>query len=92
MALGAAVVYAGYVLVADRVVARVDPIVLAALVMTGAAMSMTAAGLRTGGLELGFDAERASEGTLEDELLNGFRSNAAGLSRWIAVKQRAADG
>jgi glyoxylase-like metal-dependent hydrolase (beta-lactamase superfamily II) len=39
-----------------------------------------------------FDAERASEGTLEDELLNGFRSNAAGLSRWIAVKQRAAEG
>jgi drug/metabolite transporter (DMT)-like permease len=56
MALGAALVYAAYILVADRAVAQVDPIMLAALVMTGAAASMTAAGLGSGGLELDFGA------------------------------------
>jgi glyoxylase-like metal-dependent hydrolase (beta-lactamase superfamily II) len=39
-----------------------------------------------------FDAEHKTDGQREQELLNGFRSNAAGLSRWIALKQRAAEG
>jgi drug/metabolite transporter (DMT)-like permease len=56
MALGAAVVYAMYILVADRAVGQVDPLMLAALVMTGAAVSLTGVGLGSGGLELGFGA------------------------------------
>jgi drug/metabolite transporter (DMT)-like permease len=54
MALGCAVVYAAYILVADRAVAQVDPFVLAALVMTGAAGSVTGVGLAGGSLHLGF--------------------------------------
>jgi drug/metabolite transporter (DMT)-like permease len=56
MALGAAVVYATYILVADRVVARVDPFMLSALICTGAAGSLFAAGLGSGSLDLGFAA------------------------------------
>jgi drug/metabolite transporter (DMT)-like permease len=56
MALGAAVVYATYILVADRLVADVDPFVLAALVTTGATATLLAVGLGGGSLQLGFDA------------------------------------
>jgi drug/metabolite transporter (DMT)-like permease len=56
MAIGAAVVYAVYILVADRAVGRVDPLMLAALVMTGASASMLGAGVVGGGLHLGFAA------------------------------------
>jgi drug/metabolite transporter (DMT)-like permease len=56
MALGAAVVYATYILVADRVVAHLDPFMLCALVATGAAVSLFAAGLGSGSLHLGFAA------------------------------------
>jgi drug/metabolite transporter (DMT)-like permease len=56
MAVGAAVVYATYILVADRVMAHVDPFVLAALVCSGAAVSLTVVGAGTGSLRLGFDA------------------------------------
>jgi drug/metabolite transporter (DMT)-like permease len=56
MALGAAVVYSLYILVADRAVGQVDPFMLAALVMTGASVSLTAVGIGGGGLELGFGA------------------------------------
>jgi drug/metabolite transporter (DMT)-like permease len=56
MALGAAVVYATYILVADRIVAAVDPFVLAALVTTGAAVTLFAVGLGGGSLDLGFAA------------------------------------
>ena len=39
-----------------------------------------------------FEAETERDGDYEREtLLNGFRSNAAGLSRWIMLKQRAAE-
>jgi drug/metabolite transporter (DMT)-like permease len=54
MALGAAVVYATYILVADRVVARIDPFMLSALICTGAAVSVFAAGLGTRSLDFGF--------------------------------------
>ncbi|HWI72934.1 MAG TPA: DMT family transporter [Baekduia sp.] len=54
MALGCAVVYAGYILVSDRMVGAVDPFVLAALVTTGAAASMVVVGGGTGSLDAGF--------------------------------------
>jgi len=50
LGLGAAVVYAGYVLTGERVVAAVHPVLLAALVATGATASFTVAGLVRGGL------------------------------------------
>jgi drug/metabolite transporter (DMT)-like permease len=56
MAIGAAVVYAIYILVADRAVFRVDPFMLAALVMTGAAGTLVVAGVAGGSLDLGFPA------------------------------------
>jgi drug/metabolite transporter (DMT)-like permease len=49
LGLGAAVVYAGYVLAGERVVAAVHPVLLAALVATGATASFTVAGLVRGG-------------------------------------------
>lgn len=45
MGLGAAVVYAGYILVGERAVAGAHPVLLAALVATGATASFTLAGL-----------------------------------------------
>jgi drug/metabolite transporter (DMT)-like permease len=52
LALGAASVYAVYILVADRVVGRLDPFLLSALVCTGAALALWGAGLATGSLHL----------------------------------------
>jgi drug/metabolite transporter (DMT)-like permease len=52
LGLGAAVVYAGYVLAGERVVAGVHPIVLAALVSTVAATAFTVAGLAGADLHL----------------------------------------
>jgi len=52
LGLGSAIVYAGYVLAGERVVAAVHPILLAALVSTGAAAAFTVAGLAGGGLPL----------------------------------------
>jgi drug/metabolite transporter (DMT)-like permease len=50
LGLGAAAVYAGYVLTGERVVAAVHPVLLAALVATGATAGFTVAGLVDGGL------------------------------------------
>ena len=50
LALATAVMYSTYVLVADGVTCRVDPLVLAALVTTGAATSTTIFGASTGSL------------------------------------------
>lgn len=50
LALTTAVMYATYVLVADGVTRRVDPLVLAALVTSGAATSTTLFGTATGAL------------------------------------------
>jgi drug/metabolite transporter (DMT)-like permease len=44
LALGAAVTYTGYILVADGIVARVDPFLMSALVTTGAAATFLVAG------------------------------------------------
>lgn len=51
LGLGAAAVYAGYILVGERVVGAAHPVLLAALVATGATASFTLAGLvHRGGL------------------------------------------
>jgi drug/metabolite transporter (DMT)-like permease len=54
LAFGAAVTYTAYILVADSAVHRISPVMLAALVMTGAAVSMTVRALATGGVDLRF--------------------------------------
>ncbi|RBY91149.1 DMT family transporter [Blastococcus sp. TF02A-30] len=54
LAFATAVTYTAYILVADGVVHRVPPVVLAALVMSGAAVSLGARALLTGGVDLGF--------------------------------------
>ena len=55
LALGAAVLYSLYILISDRVVGRIDPFLLGALITTGAAMTLSTAGLATGSLHLGFE-------------------------------------
>lgn len=54
LAFGSAVVYTTYILVADRVVHRLPPIQLSALVMAGAAATFGVAGAVQGGVDLGF--------------------------------------
>jgi drug/metabolite transporter (DMT)-like permease len=56
LALACAVTYAGYILVSDRMVGNVDPFVLSGLIVTGAAVSMTAVGAGSSSLSLGFEA------------------------------------
>jgi drug/metabolite transporter (DMT)-like permease len=56
MALGAAVIYAAYILVADRIVGAVDAFLMAALVTTGAAASTLIVGAGSGSLDLHFAA------------------------------------
>jgi drug/metabolite transporter (DMT)-like permease len=50
LALGAAATYTAYILVADGVVARIDPFLMSALVTTGAAATFLMAGVASGGL------------------------------------------
>ncbi len=57
MAFGAAVTYTVYILVADTVVNRLAPVVLAALVMSGAALTHAVRAVATGGIDLGFGAD-----------------------------------
>lgn len=54
LALGSAITYTVYILVADRVVQRLPPVLLSALVMSGAALPLGARALLTGGVDLGF--------------------------------------
>lgn len=56
LALGAAVLYSIYILVADRVLGRIDAFLLSALIATGAATTLTLAGIVTGSLHLRFEA------------------------------------
>lgn len=56
LALGSAITYACYILVADRVVPLIDPFLVSALIATGAAVTLTATGLVSGELDLGFAA------------------------------------
>jgi drug/metabolite transporter (DMT)-like permease len=50
LALGAAATYTAYILVADGIVARVDPVLMGALVTSGAAATFLAAGAAGGAL------------------------------------------
>jgi len=54
LAFGAAVTYTGYILIADTVVHRLPPVLLSALVMAGAALTMAARALVTGGVSFSF--------------------------------------
>ncbi|MEU4478875.1 DMT family transporter [Micromonospora sp. NPDC023966] len=54
LAFGSAITYTVYILVADTVVHRLPPVVLSALVMTGAAGTLGARAVFTGGVDLGF--------------------------------------
>lgn len=56
LAFGAALTYTVYILVADTAVHRLPPVVLTALVMTGAGLALGAFALVTGGIDLGFGA------------------------------------
>jgi drug/metabolite transporter (DMT)-like permease len=56
LAFGSAVTYTGYILVADTVVHRLPPVVLAALVMAGAALTLAGRAVLTGGVDLDFGA------------------------------------
>jgi drug/metabolite transporter (DMT)-like permease len=53
LAFGSAVTYTAYILVADPVVHRLPPVVLTALVMTGATGTLGIRALVTGGVDLG---------------------------------------
>ncbi|NJP34279.1 DMT family transporter [Micromonospora thermarum] len=57
LAFGAAVTYPMYILVADTVVHRLPPVMLSALVMAGAALTLAARALVTGGVDLNFGPE-----------------------------------
>lgn len=54
LGFGAAVTYTVYILVSDAVLGRIEPILLSAIVMTGAAVSTALRLLLTGGVEFGF--------------------------------------
>jgi drug/metabolite transporter (DMT)-like permease len=56
MALGAAVAYSAYILVADSLLGRIDPVLLSALLATGALASFLAYSGATGDLSLDFAA------------------------------------
>jgi drug/metabolite transporter (DMT)-like permease len=56
MGLASALAYTGYILVADRVADRTDPLLLSTLVATGAAASFLVVGGARGALDLGFEA------------------------------------
>lgn len=54
LAVTCAVVYGAYILISDRMIGDVDPFVLAALVCSGAAVSMSSVGVASGSLHFGF--------------------------------------
>ena len=57
LAFGAAVTYSAYILVADTVVHRLSPVVLSALVLTGAALALAGRAALTGALDLRFGVQ-----------------------------------
>ncbi len=54
LAFGSALTYTGYILVSDVVVHRMAPVLLSALVMAGATLTLTARAVATGGVDLDF--------------------------------------
>ena len=57
MAIGASLTYTTYILVSDGIVGAVDPFALALLVLTGATVSFSVAGLATGSIDFALPAE-----------------------------------
>jgi drug/metabolite transporter (DMT)-like permease len=57
MAIGASVTYTTYILVSDGIVGDVDPSALALLVLTGATVSFSVAGLATGSIDFALPAD-----------------------------------
>lgn len=56
-AMASACLYAGYVLISDRVVAEGDPLLVSAQVVTGATLCFLGYGLSTGSIDLALSAE-----------------------------------
>jgi len=56
LAFGAAITYTVYILAADTVLHRLAPVVLTALVMSGAAAALAVRALATGGVTVSFDS------------------------------------
>lgn len=56
MAISAAVAYSAYILVADTVVAKLDPFLMSALIATGGAVTFWTAGAVAGGLDVSLSA------------------------------------
>jgi drug/metabolite transporter (DMT)-like permease len=52
LAIGAAVAYTTYILIADTVVGKLDPFLLSALITTGAAATFLVAGVADGGIDV----------------------------------------
>jgi len=57
MAIGASLTYTTYILVSDGIVGDVDPFALALLVLTGATVTFSVAGLATGSIDFALPAE-----------------------------------
>lgn len=57
MAIGASLTYTTYILVSDGIVGDVDPVALALLVLTGATVTFSVAGLATGSIDFALPAE-----------------------------------
>jgi drug/metabolite transporter (DMT)-like permease len=57
LGFGASLAYTTYILVSDAVAAHVEPLPLAALVSTGAVVTLGLTGVITGSIDLGFAAE-----------------------------------
>jgi drug/metabolite transporter (DMT)-like permease len=57
MAIGASVTYTTYILVSDGIIGDVDPFALALLVLTGATVSFSVAGVATGSIDFALPAE-----------------------------------
>ena len=60
LALGSSVAYAGYILISAGQLERTDPFLLTALVTTGAAITLTAAGIARGDVSLEIDGSVAA--------------------------------
>lgn len=84
LALGAALLYAGYVLSADALGGRLHPLTFAALICTGAAISFSVAGGASGSLQL---AGLAGEALLWIGVI-GVASTAIGMSAFVAGVER----
>jgi drug/metabolite transporter (DMT)-like permease len=82
LALGSAVAYAGYILISAGQLERTNPFLLAALVTTGAAITLTAAGIARSDVSLDADASLlASIGLVSFVAMAGMTTFVAGIDR-----------